>query len=91
MVCYECSLKGLRREAVGLCHHCSAGLCLDHVVVAPRPVTVREPIEKTVVLPIEARELLCATCHAAQQQAGGVAAGEAASVAGSPSEPVLHS
>lgn len=91
MVCYECARKGVRREAVALCHHCSAALCLNHVVAAARPVTAREPIERTVVLPLEARELLCGVCHAARQQtSGGAPALETAPAVDSPGEPAVR-
>lgn len=70
MLCYECSQAGKRGEAVGLCHHCSAGLCSEHVCVVKDPVTTTHGVFQTVVLPRKARELLCATCFGALQQAG---------------------
>lgn len=68
MLCYECSKAGKHREAVGLCHSCSAGLCSDHACVAAQPVTATYPVFKAVVLPRSARQLLCATCLGALQQ-----------------------
>ncbi|MGO9274085.1 MAG: DUF2180 family protein [Terriglobia bacterium] len=68
MLCYECSKVGRNREAVGLCHHCSAGLCADHACVTVDPVTTTYPLCRTVVLPQKARQLLCATCLRALQQ-----------------------
>jgi hypothetical protein len=69
MLCYDCSKAGKNREAVGLCHNCSAGLCSDHACVTTLPVTATYPIYKTAVLPQRARRLLCATCLQALRQA----------------------
>lgn len=30
MNCYECATEGTTLAAVGACHHCGAGLCLEH-------------------------------------------------------------
>lgn len=70
MLCYECWQVGKNREAVGLCHHCSAGLCIEHACVVNDPVTTTHAVFQTVVLPRKARELLCATCCGALHQAG---------------------
>ena len=70
MLCYECSRTGTSREAVGLCHNCSAGLCSDHACVTAIPVMSTYPVCKIVVLPHSARQILCATCLAALQQLG---------------------
>lgn len=68
MNCYECSQGGIATEAIGLCHHCSVGLCGEHATMVPDPVTVMYPVAKTVVLPRKARVLLCAVCKAALEQ-----------------------
>ena len=68
MLCYECSKAGRNREAVGLCHHCSAALCADHACMVVDPVTATYPVFKTVVLPQKARLLLCGTCLQALAQ-----------------------
>ena len=68
MLCYECSEGGKSREAVGLCHNCSAGLCSDHARVTAVPITTTYPLCRTVVLPRKARQFLCATCLGALQQ-----------------------
>jgi hypothetical protein len=68
MSCYECSKIGRNQDAVGLCHHCSAALCREHVRIVADPVTTRYPISKTVTLPLRARLLLCETCLAALEQ-----------------------
>ena len=70
MLCYDCSKAGRDQEAVGLCHHCLAGLCADHACVTADPVTALYPLCKAVVLPQKARQLHCATCLQALQQAG---------------------
>jgi hypothetical protein len=72
MLCYECSKAGKNREAVGLCHSCSAGVCSDHVCVTTRPITTTHPLCRTVVLPQKARQFLCATCLGALQQVRGM-------------------
>jgi hypothetical protein len=68
MVCYECQQVGKSRDAVALCHHCSAALCPEHALVISDPVTTQCPVCKTVVLPLRARLLLCGTCRNALQQ-----------------------
>ena len=68
MLCFECSKAGKSREAVGLCHNCSAGLCSDHACITAMPVTSTYPVCKTIVLPRRARQLLCATCLSALRQ-----------------------
>jgi hypothetical protein len=68
MHCYECLQAGVTRDAIGLCHHCSAALCTEHAFVVADPVTTIYPLMKTVVLPKRARLLLCGTCKAALEQ-----------------------
>jgi hypothetical protein len=68
MQCYECLQNNLTREAVGLCHHCSAALCAEHTSVIADPVTAIYPMTLRVVLPKYARLLLCGTCKAALGQ-----------------------
>src|SRR5450759_193771 len=57
MHCYECLQVGVTRDAIGLCHHCSAALCTEHAFVVADPVTTIYPLMKTVVLPKRARLL----------------------------------
>jgi hypothetical protein len=71
MMCYECFRKGIRREAVGLCHHCSAALCEEHAAAISRPVTRNAPISKVILMPLPARELLCPVCLPALTQTSG--------------------
>jgi hypothetical protein len=68
MQCFECFEMGIDKEAVGLCHHCSAALCADHASLVSDPVTAVYPLVKTVVLPKRARLLLCRTCKEAIEQ-----------------------
>jgi hypothetical protein len=68
MICYECHHEGKTRDAVALCHHCSAALCPEHALILIDPVTAQYPICKTVVLPLRARVFLCSTCHEALRQ-----------------------
>lgn len=71
MLCYDCSLSGAEVQAIGMCHHCSAGLCSAHAHVDPEPVRVirRNPVystvKETVNLPANARRLLCRVCQQA--------------------------
>lgn len=65
---YECFETGVDKDAVGLCHHCSAALCADHAFVVSDPVTAVYPVVKTVVLPKRARLVLCSTCKEAIEQ-----------------------
>jgi hypothetical protein len=51
MHCYECLEAGVTRDAVGLCHHCSAALCTEYACVVADPVTAIYPLILTVVLP----------------------------------------
>jgi hypothetical protein len=55
MICYECQSRGETRDAVALCHHCSAALCAEHALVLSDPVTAQYPVCKTVTLPLRAR------------------------------------
>ena len=68
MICYECQQAAKKRDAVALCHHCSAGLCVDHALILSDPVTAQYPVCKTVVLPLRARVFLCGTCREALRQ-----------------------
>ena len=68
MCCYECSQVGDRKEAIGICHHCSVGVCQHHSSVVTDFVTKNQVINRTVVLPVRARLLLCHVCQAALEQ-----------------------
>ena len=68
MICFECSSSGISRQAVGLCHHCSAALCPEHARTVDDPVRATYAISETVVLPKHARLLLCEICRDALLQ-----------------------
>jgi len=83
MICYECQQTGMKRDAVALCHHCSAGLCPEHALILSDPVTANYPVCQTVVLPLRARVFLCSTCR----QALGQTIGSDVEQAGTPVDP----
>lgn len=68
MKCFICDELERTREAVALCHNCSAGLCREHTFAKPRHITTVVPLNREVTLPIEARELLCHVCKEALEQ-----------------------
>ncbi len=68
MECYQCIQAGITREAAGLCHHCCAALCQEHICVVEDPITLSYVMAPSVVLPKRARILLCSTCKAALEQ-----------------------
>ena len=68
MLCFECSQAGVRSEAVAVCHHCSAALCSDHAHIVSDPVVASYPVTMTIMLPRQARLILCDTCAAALGQ-----------------------
>ncbi len=68
MHCYECFEASVERDAVALCHHCSAALCAHHAIVVSDPVMAVEPLFKTVELPKHARLMFCVTCWEALTQ-----------------------
>ena len=68
MHCYECLKLGVVREAAALCHHCSAALCMDHVVAMDNPIAMTHLLAPTVVFSKKARLLLCQTCSTALLQ-----------------------
>lgn len=68
MNCYPCDREKIERAAVALCHHCSAALCREHALEAPREVTTIVPLGRVVALPISAREFLCRICKQTLEQ-----------------------
>jgi hypothetical protein len=68
MNCYVCSLEKIDRVAVGLCHHCSAGICIEHAIEVSSDVTTTYMLGRVVALPVKARRLLCHVCKSALQQ-----------------------
>ncbi len=68
MECYQCLQAGITREAAGLCHHCSAGLCREHICTVEDPITLRRVLAPSEVLPKRARVLLCSICKGALEK-----------------------
>jgi hypothetical protein len=68
MNCYVCGQKDVQRAAVALCHSCSAGLCVEHVVERAQDITTTVPLGRIVTLPVAARELLCHVCKETLEQ-----------------------
>jgi len=68
MECYPCLQAGITREAAGLCHHCSAALCADHICAVDEPLMIKHVMAPSTILPKKARLLLCATCKGAFAQ-----------------------
>jgi hypothetical protein len=68
MECYQCLQAGVTREAAGLCHHCSAALCADHIRVIEDPIELSRLLTPSTELPKRGRIMLCDTCKAAFEQ-----------------------
>ncbi len=68
MECYQCQQSDILREAVGVCHHCSAALCGEHIYAVEEPLMVKRMMAPSTVFPKKARHMLCATCKAALEQ-----------------------
>lgn len=68
MECYQCLQSGINRNAVGLCHHCSAALCSDHIFAVEEPLMVKHGMVPPTVFPKRARLMLCSTCRIALGQ-----------------------
>jgi hypothetical protein len=68
MECYQCLQAGITRDAAGLCHHCSAALCPEHICVLEDVLKLKHIMAPSEVLPKRARILLCSTCKAALEQ-----------------------
>jgi len=68
MECYQCLQNGVNRNAVGLCHHCSAELCSDHIFAVEEPLMVKHVMVPPTLFPKRARRMLCSTCKIALEQ-----------------------
>ncbi|MFF4215593.1 MULTISPECIES: DUF2180 family protein [Streptomyces] len=67
MNCYDChASEGADTAAVAVCHGCNSGLCPGHLRIT-RPVVHRVNGTGVSHSPAPARQVLCATCHAAAQ------------------------
>ena len=70
MHCLDCAMNALDRDAVAVCAHCGAGVCLDHAVVVPHRLTRPAALLRQDPVDPPARRLPCLTCAAAEQAAG---------------------
>jgi hypothetical protein len=70
MKCFDCARKGTATETIGICHHCSSGVCESHGTLVFVPVTVPTVVMGTKDLPKRARLLFCNHCLAALRQRG---------------------
>jgi hypothetical protein len=68
MSCYDCSLHDELREAVGLCHRCSAGLCNYHLHMAEQAITVVRVRQTRGHIALQARRLIRIASKAALEQ-----------------------
>lgn len=68
MECYQCLQNGINRDAVGLCHHCSAALCSEHILAVEEPLMTKHVMAPATVFPKMARLMLCSTCKSALDQ-----------------------
>jgi hypothetical protein len=70
MKCFDCARNGTTSETIGICRHCSSGVCDVHGTLVSDPVTVPTLVMGTRVLPKRARLLFCHHCLAALRQRG---------------------
>lgn len=68
MNCLECAQRGVQSPAIGVCHSCSAALCVEHAEIVAKPLEALAPVCKTITLPMRARLVLCRTCRTAMEQ-----------------------
>ena len=73
MMCYECARQGIERPAVGACHNCSIGLCVEHgarvkTLVGHSTGKSFAAGEADLELPEEAERLLCSSCARATRR-----------------------
>jgi hypothetical protein len=65
MNCLDCATNDRARPAVGVCHDCGAGVCLDHAIARDRHLTRLMTISMEVEVEPPARVLRCRVCAAA--------------------------
>jgi hypothetical protein len=65
MNCYDCLNRQETTVAVAVCSRCGAGLCLNHVHVAPQVVHETEGTGRATHSP-NARRFTCGLCHEAE-------------------------
>ena len=65
MNCYDCLARQKLTTAAAVCARCGAGLCLDHVHVAPQAVHESAGTGRSVHTS-DARRFTCGVCHEAE-------------------------
>ena len=69
MNCLDCADIGSPAPAVGICHSCGAGVCMDHARVHDHYLTRTEPIDQVIRIEPPARLIWCEACSAANEAA----------------------
>ena len=69
MNCLDCAAAGQATPAVGVCHDCGAGICLDHVVTSPHHLTRSAAVAMEVNVEPPGRMLRCELCNTAFEAA----------------------
>ena len=69
MNCFDCADLGSSSSAVGICHACGAGVCMEHAKVYDHYLTRTEPIDQMIRIEPPARLIWCGTCSAANEAA----------------------
>ena len=69
MHCLDCTTIGSPTTAVGVCHCCGAGVCVDHAKIHDHYLTRSEPIDQVIRIEPPARSLWCGACAAANEAA----------------------
>ena len=65
MNCLDCAANDQATPAVGVCHDCGAGVCVDHAVSRDRHLTRIMTISMEVKIEPPARVLRCEVCATA--------------------------
>lgn len=65
MNCLDCASNDRSVPAVGVCHDCGAGVCLDHAIARDRHLTRIMAISMELKVEPPARILRCGVCSAA--------------------------
>ncbi len=61
MNCLDCAKLGEDQPAVGVCSHCGACVCIEHLNETPHVLHVIMPLTRMVALDPPARHILCTT------------------------------
>ena len=69
MNCLDCADNNPSTPAVGVCHSCGAGVCMDHAKVFDHYLTRTEPIDQVIRIEPPARLIWCGACSAANEAA----------------------